>query len=128
MVLGALLGQGESSLRSLMKNPPFAADSILYLGLQKLLPYQKTFLDRAGVQYALQDQNLLADETVLEFLKRHPHPLIHFDIDVLDPKLFDSTYFAREDAEGDGSGGGRMQMSRLAEYFSLISSQHPSKD
>lgn len=49
MVLGSLMGYGDSSLSELMKKKSFRADEILYVGLQKLHDYQEKFLKDMNV-------------------------------------------------------------------------------
>ena len=51
MVLGSLMGYGDSSLSDLMKNRKFRADEILYVGLQGLHDYQGKFLKDMGVDF-----------------------------------------------------------------------------
>ena len=120
MVLGSLLGGGAGQLRGLMKNQTFSANEILYVGLQPLHDYQKAFLDKAGVNYKIQDKELVSDEEIRAFAARFDHILIHFDIDVLDERLFHSTYFANPELVGDGSGGGKMTLERAGEILRLI--------
>ena len=55
-----------------------------------------------------------------KFMDRFDHILVHLDIDVLDPALFHSTYFANPELVGDGSGGGRMTMDKLTEVLHCI--------
>lgn len=120
MVLGALLGQGDKDLEAMMKNPPFAADSVLYLGLQPLHAYQEDFLKKAGVSYQIQNQGFLPAKTLQDFLDRYETVFVHLDIDVLDPAHFHSTYFANPDLKGDGSGGGKMSLEQLSQYLQVI--------
>ena len=120
MVLGSLMGDGAGQLSELMKNRAFSADEILYVGLQPLHDYQKAFLDKAGVDYKIQDKELVSDEEIRAFAERFDHILIHFDIDVLDEHLFHSTYFANPELVGDGSGGGKMTIERIGEILRLI--------
>ena len=120
MVLGSLLGGGAGQLRGLMKNQTFSANEILYVGLQPLHDYQKAFLDKAGVNYKIQDKELVSDEKIRAFAARFDHILIHFDIDVLDERLFHSTYCANPELVGDGSGGGKMTIERAGEILRLI--------
>lgn len=47
MVLGALLGNGDAELLSLVKNKKFRADEVLYVGLQGLHSYQRAFFGRS---------------------------------------------------------------------------------
>jgi len=120
MVLGSLLGGGDASLREKMKNSPFTADDILYVGLQSLHSYQKSFLDSLGVNYTLQSDSFVPDSEILSFIKRFDHILVHFDIDVLDEKFFHSTYYADPALSGDGSGGGKMTVEKLGQILSLV--------
>lgn len=122
MVLGSLLGGGDARIASLMKAAKFRASDVLYVGLQGLHDYQQRFLDEAGVNYQVQTEAFVPLEDVSRFASRFKTVFVHFDIDVLDPAGFHSTYFANPELTGDGSGGGRMTMPQLAELFKAISS------
>lgn len=121
MVLGSLMGYGDSSLTELMKNKKFKADEILYVGLQRLHDYQEKFLNDMHVDYMIQNEKIISDEKINDFLDRFDHILVHLDIDVLSPVLFSSTYFANPDLTGDGSGGGIMTIEELEDLLMLIS-------
>lgn len=123
MVLGSLMGNGDQELSALMKHPKFRADEILYVGLQGLHVYQERFLKESGVAYKVQTEDFVSDEEIQAFLRRFDHILVHLDIDVLDPWLFHSTYFANPTLTGDGSGGGRMTMEQLAHVLHTITNQ-----
>ena len=120
MVPGSLLGYGDASLSDLMKNRKFQADEILYVGLQGLHDYQEQFLKDMGVNYRVQTGDFVSEEEMRKFMDRFDHILVHLDIDVLDPTLFHSTYFANPELVGDGSGGGRMTMDKLTEVLHCI--------
>lgn len=120
MVLGSLMGHGDNALSSLMKNKKFKADEILYVGLQGIHDYQKRFLDETGVDYKIQADEILSDREILSFTERFENIVVHFDIDVLDEKLFHSTYFANSDLVGDGSGGGKMTLEKLGNILHCI--------
>lgn len=120
MVLGSLMGYGDKALSGLMRNEKFKPDEILYVGLQGLHDYQKSFLDKMQVNYKVQTEEFVSDSEILRFINRFEHILVHFDIDVLDEKRFHSTYFANPELVGDGSGGGRMSMDKLAEILRFI--------
>lgn len=120
MVLGSLLGYGESELSNLMKNKKFKSEEILYVGLQDIHTYQKHFLDSIGIKYKIQTDEFISNEEIKNFTKQFDHILVHFDIDVLDERLFHSTYFANPALSGDGSGGGKMTMEKLSEIFDCI--------
>lgn len=114
MVLGSLMGQGDSSLSGLMKNRAFKADEILYVGLQELHHYQEKFLKEMNVDYKIQTEEFVSDDEINKFMDRFDHILIHLDIDVLDANLFHSTYFANKALVGDGSGSGKMTIEKLS--------------
>lgn len=120
MVLGSLMGYGDSALSGQMKNEKFKPDEILYVGLQSLHDYQKQFLDEMKVDYKVQTEEFVTDREILDFMKKFDHVLVHFDIDVLNEKQFHSTYFANEELVGDGSGGGRMTMEKLEKVLHVI--------
>lgn len=48
------------------------------------------------------------------------HVSVHFDIDVLDPAHFHSTYFANPQLTGDGSGGGRMRIAEIENILAAV--------
>lgn len=120
MVLGSLMGYGDGTLSSLMKNKKFKADEILYVGLQKLHDYQKNFLDETGVNYKIQIDEFISDQEILSFTEKFENILVHFDIDVLDETFFHSTYFANHELVGDGSGGGKMTLDKLGDILHCI--------
>ena len=120
MVLGSLMGYGDSSLTNLMKNRKFRSDEILYVGLQGLHDYQERFLKDAGVDFKVQTGEFVSDDEIRAFMNRFDHILIHLDIDVLDATLFHSTYFANKDLVGDGSGSGRMTIEKLTVILKCI--------
>lgn len=120
MVLGSLLGHGDSSLSDLMKNRKFKADEILYVGLQGLHDYQEKFLRDMKVEYRIQTEKVLSDDAIKTFLRHFDHILIHLDIDALDAGLFHSTYFANKELVGDGSGSGKMTMEELSHVLHCI--------
>lgn len=120
MVLGSLMGHGDSSLSGLMKNKAFRADEILYVGLQSLHDYQEQFLKDMNVDYKVQTEEFVSDHEIKEFVDRFDHILVHLDIDVLDAASFHSTYFANKELVGDGSGSGKMTMEKLSHVLQCI--------
>lgn len=120
MVLGSLVGYGDSSLTSLMRNEKFKPDEIMYIGLQGLHDYQEEFLKNLSVNYKTQTEKFVSDDEIKAFVSRYDHILVHLDIDVLDAALFHSTYFANKDLVGDGSGGGRMTVKKLSEILKCV--------
>lgn len=120
MVLGSLMGHGDTALSDLMKNQKFKSDEILYIGLQGLHDYQEKFLKEVNVDYRVQTKGVVSEDEIKNFLCRFDHMLIHLDIDVLDAGLFHSTYFANKELVGDGSGSGKMTMEELSRVLKCI--------
>ena len=123
MVLGALLGHGDDELAGLLEHGPFSPDQVLYVGLQGLHAYQEQTLQNLGVDYTVQTEQFVSMEAIRTFLSRFDHILVHFDIDVMDPAFFHSTYFANPELVGDGSGGGRMSMEELSVILKYLCSE-----
>jgi arginase len=119
MVAGSLLGGGDSVMTDQRKNPPFAAEDLLYVGLQDIFDYQKAYLDKTGVHYQIQTKEFVPESEIVSFVKAHDHLLVHFDIDALDEQFFHSTYYANPEAEGDGAGGGRMRIDDVGKVLYL---------
>ena len=103
-----------------MKNKKFKSDEILYVGLQEIHDYQEKFLKEKNINYKIQTDRFLTNEEIKDFIKKFDHILVHLDIDVLDEKLFHSTYFASKELVGDGSGSGKMAMEKLSEILAVI--------
>ncbi len=120
MVLGSLMGAGDSVMTDQMQNKAFNAQDILFVGLQNLHDYQEEFLKESGVNFKVQDDEFLTNEEIKSFACKYEHIFVHFDIDVLDEHFFHSTYFANPEAGGDGAGGGKMKMEQLGEILSII--------
>ena len=120
MVLSTLLGDGPAQLATEMKAPAFKAGDLLYVGLQGLLDYQQSFLDKKGVSYEIQTERFISEKAIRAFLACHKQVLVHLDIDVLDPRFFAATYFANPKLVGDGSSACRMTMEELAGILKLI--------
>jgi len=122
MVLGSLLGDGAEQLRAEMENASFSADDILYVGLQPIHDYQEQYLKEIGINYKIQDKELLADDEIKRFASKYDNVLVHFDIDALDERYFHSTYFANSELVGDGSGGGKMTIDDVGRIMGIIES------
>ena len=119
-VLGSLLGADNNPFASLKKNGDFKPEQLLYIGLQGLHNYQESYLNGIGVDYKIQTESFISDEIIKDFASKFDHILIHLDIDVLDARLFHSTYFANPELVGDGSGSGKMTLDELSNTIHLI--------
>ena len=56
-----------------------------------------------GVNDKIQDKEFLTDEKIVKFMNRLDHFLGHFDMDVLDEKILQITYFANSALFGGGA-------------------------
>lgn len=120
MVLGSLMGHGDSSLAGLMEHDAFKADEILYVGLQELHDYQERFLRDMNIDFKVQSEEFIPNTEIIKFMRRFDHILVHLDIDVLDANSFHSTYFANKELVGDGSGSGKMTLEKLSDILKCI--------
>lgn len=115
MVLGNLLGEGD---------PEFAAEvavkidpkRVLYGGLQELLPQEEQIVSRLKIGNAEAAELALSSEPVLKWLKENEigHLAIHFDLDVLDPKLFRALLPANPDGSVIDSANGVMTLEQVS--------------
>lgn len=93
MVLGNLLGEGAREMAELV-DKTFAPKDILYLGLRMkdMHDYEKEYLKKKDLEF-LTDKDIREDsKKILDWIKSNDlkQILIHFDVDVLDPKDFRS--------------------------------------
>ncbi|MBY0794294.1 arginase family protein [Corynebacterium parakroppenstedtii] len=122
MALSTLLGDDSVPLSAELRNKPFPGDHILYVGLQDIFDYQRSVLENYKVPYTVQSGQFLSTQAISDFARQFDHLAVHFDIDVLTPRDFHSTYFADPDLTGDGSGGGSMTMDQLQTILTAIDS------
>ncbi|RIY34542.1 arginase [Psittacicella hinzii] len=128
MVLGNLLQAGDPEVASLVKNP-LTAKQILYVGLQPLLENEVQELARLGIDYQVQDQQMLSVEQIKAWVEQNgfTHLAVHLDLDVLSPVLFQDVYFAEPGRKDFPASAGKMSpaylqevMSELQDNYSLV--------
>lgn len=124
MVLGNLLGAGD---------PEFAAEVkvkldpklVLYGGLQEMSAERKAVVEK--LELAEVGPGELADSSasVLKWIEENQieHLAIHFDLDVLDPKLFRSQLFANPAAPPNSSPSGEMTFEQIGRIISDVSAK-----
>ncbi|WP_142967848.1 arginase family protein [Enterococcus casseliflavus] len=112
MVLGNLLGMGDPELSQIVENP-LSSDSILYVGLQEPSFDEKDILADLKINYTIQQDKYLNYPEIQEWINQNKFKkiAIHFDLDVLDPTLFRSVYFAEPGKDNFPSGAGNMSIS-----------------
>ncbi|WP_159316411.1 arginase family protein [Mammaliicoccus sciuri] len=122
MVVANLLGEGDTHLSELVKTP-LKTNQFLYVGLQELLDFEKENLKRLNFEYKVQGKNSLNYEEIQQWIDKNEFTkiAIHFDIDVLDPKEFRSTYFAEPNVEEFPAASGQMSLSQLNDILTGIS-------
>lgn len=117
MVLGNLLGEGDSDFVKAVKRPIKPAN-VMYAGLQETMEVETAMIARLGLSSASPSDLAHSSEPVLQWLKSTgaKHLAIHFDLDVLDPSLFRSLLFAKPDVPAstwDGIAQGKMTMEQV---------------
>ncbi|MGM0216878.1 arginase family protein [Enterococcus sp. AZ109] len=124
MVLGNLLGQGDPVLAEKVQHP-FDAASVLYVGLQQPSPDEHVLLDEMGMDYQVQTEKMITPDEVKAWLKKNgfTKAVVHFDLDVLDPKEFRMLYFAEPSVEEYGVAGGKMTLDQVKEIILAIAEQ-----
>ena len=122
MVLGNLLGKGDSELASLVKNP-FTSSSVLYVGLQQPNKNEILLLEDMNLNYKIQAEKPLTINEIKTWIKENnfEYVAIHLDLDVLDPNEFRMIYFAEPLIENFGAVGGKMSLQQLSETMAGIS-------
>lgn len=116
-VLGMLLGEGDPDFVGAVSRK-VEARNVLYVGLTETTPFETAFIARHRMAHI--GPEALADtvEPVLGWLRAtgKKHVAVHFDLDVLDPRLYDFLYFNNPDAQPnafDGIAKGRLTMDRV---------------
>lgn len=95
MVLGNLLGEGDSDFSSRVKQP-LKPENIMYAGLQETLANETETISRLGLRFTGPAGIANDSDAVLKWLSSisAKHLAVHIDLDVLDPRLFRSVLFA----------------------------------
>lgn len=122
MVVANLLGEGDAEISKLVTQP-LKANQFLYVGLQELLDFEEDNLKRLNFDYKIQGNNSFNYEEIQQWIDKNNFTKIavHFDIDVLNPKEFRSTYFAEPNVEEFPAASGKMSLSRLNDILKGIS-------
>lgn len=125
MVLGNLIGKGDPKLSELVQ-APFSSESILYVGLQKTTKDENKILPGLGLNYQFEnneDVNFNKIQTWID--KSHfTKLLIHFDVDVLDPKLFHEQYFDNPEIINYDVSNGNLDPDKAIELLQQISNKN----
>lgn len=132
MVLGNLLGEGDAEFAAAVTRP-VKSQNVMFAGRRdtsaefpEILAKETEMFDRLGLRTAGPEQLADTSEPVLEWLRSTgaKHLAIHFDLDVLDPKLFRSLLFSNPDPSVpsvDTYPSGRMEMKQVIRLLSDVS-------
>ncbi len=102
MVLGALLGRGDSDLAGEV-DTPLQSSRVMYAGLDAWMPVEDAVISTLGLRHAGSDALAESSAPVLSWIASEgiTHLAVHFDVDVLDPKQFRPVLFNKPDAPAE---------------------------
>jgi len=132
MVMGNLLGEGDADFVAAVKRP-IKPQNVMFAGRQDTLEelpavraMETAFFERLNLRSVGPSELADTSEPVLDWLKSigAKHVAIHFDLDILDPRLFRSLLFANPDPASpalDGIPRGRMTMAQIVRLFADVS-------
>lgn len=114
MVLGNLLGAGDPALSQDVKYP-FDPSSFLYVGIQEPNEAEVEVLEDLNLNYTVQDKGNLKMDDIQKWIDENGFTkiVVHVDLDVLDPALFRSLYFAEPGVTEFPSESGKMTPEEL---------------
>jgi len=121
-VLGALMGNGDKDLTSVVKNP-VKSNKVLIAGINNPTPYETQFLKEHNIcTYSPKQIKEDNCKKLENWIKKEniKHLAIHFDLDVLNYHNFRSLYFSNpnaKDGEFDDIAKGKLE---IAEVVNLI--------
>lgn len=104
MVLGNLLGEGDSAFSSRVK-VPLKPENVMYAGLREegLTEQEKEVILRLGLKNAKPESLYENSQEIIDWI--HANKItklaIHFDLDVLNPDIFRSVLFSEPEPEID---------------------------
>lgn len=124
MVLGNLLGEGD---------PEFAAEvrlhvkpqMVMYGGLQEMTPEEQKIVDRLKLHKAGAQELANSSQPVLDWIAKNQieHLAVHFDLDVLDPKLFRALLPCEPPEQPFHAALGEMTLTQIARLIKDISAK-----
>jgi len=121
-VLGALMGNGDKDLTSIVKNP-VNPSKVLIAGINNPTLYEALFLKEHNIcTYSPNEIKKDNCKKLENWIKKEniKHLAIHFDLDVLNYHNFRSLYFSNpnaKDSEFDGIAKGKLE---IAEVLNII--------
>lgn len=104
----------------------FKAKDVLYVGMHDPFPQEAELLDDNKLKSVTPKDLEYSVQAVVDWLKAtgKKHVAVHFDVDVMDPKLYDFLYYNNPDlAPGalDGLAQGQISFEKVAEIIQAVS-------
>lgn len=126
-VLGMLMGIGDADFVAAVPKPVKGA-KILYVGLTETTPYETDFIPAHGMTRLSPDDLAGSAEPVLAWLRASgaKKVAVHFDLDVLDPTLYDFLLSQDPAAGPDAFAGvakGRMRFEDVAKILRAVDAE-----
>lgn len=125
-LLAVLMGEGDADF---VATVPYRVkpENVLYVGLTETTPYETDFIARHGIARLSPEELRDGGAPVTEWLKSRglKHAAVHFDLDVLDPALYDFLLFRDPSAPPDAFDGvarGRMTLPQIQRVLLSVSS------
>lgn len=118
MVVANLIGKGDNELSQFVSSP-LKPNQFLYVGLQDLLDFEVENLKELNFSYELQNDKIFDYPKIQEWINQNNFSkiAIHFDIDVLNPNEFRSSYFAEPNVSEFPAAAGKMSLNELEEML-----------
>ncbi|MGV1873246.1 Arginase [Agrobacterium sp. DSM 25558] len=126
-VLAILMGIGDEEFAAAVPRP-VTGDRVLYVGLTETTPYETDFISRNGMTRLSPEDLDGSVQPVLDWLRRSgaTKVAVHFDLDVLDPSLYDYLLFndpSSRPGAFDGVAKGRMRFEDVAAILHAVDAE-----
>ncbi|OHV79446.1 arginase family protein [Rhizobium sp. LCM 4573] len=126
-VLAMLMGIGDPDFVAAVPKP-VKGDQVLYVGLTETTPYETDFIPKHGMTRLSPEDLAGSAEPVLQWLRASgaKKVAVHFDLDVLDPSLYDFLLSQDPDARPntyDGVAKGRMRFEEVANILKAVDAE-----
>ncbi|KKX26247.1 arginase family protein [Rhizobium sp. LC145] len=126
-VLAMLMGIGDPDFVAAVPKP-VKGDRVLYVGLTETAPYETDFIPEHGMTRLSPEDLAGSAEPVLQWLRASgaKKVAVHFDLDVLDPSLYDFLLSQDPDAKPnayEGVAKGRMRFEEVANILKAVDAE-----
>lgn len=120
-VLGMLMGIGDADFVDAVPRP-VKGSKVLYVGLTETTPYETDFIAKHGMTRLSPEELAGSAEPVLKWLRASgaKKVAVHFDLDVLDPSLYDFLLFHDPNAKPNAFEGVARGRLRFEDVVSIL--------